>query len=121
MYLDLLIALQIILSCQLLILFKLVEILDVNFMPHACELISQVLKFAGNHGNGDSAQEASQGGLTEVSYGDGDTLIGRSVVKKFSRKKFTGRIVAYDPHTRWYKVLSSPLHVANVIMSPLKI
>jgi hypothetical protein len=50
-----------------------------------------------------------QGGLTEVSYGDGDALIGRSVVKKFSRKKFTGCIVAYDPHTRWYKVLSSPL------------
>jgi hypothetical protein len=56
-----------------------------------------------------------------VSYGDGDALIGQSVVKKFSRKKFTGRIVAYDPHTRWYKVLSSPLHVANVIISPLKI
>lgn len=56
-----------------------------------------------------------------MSYGDGDTLIGRSVVKKFSRKKFTGHIVAYDPHTRWYKVLSSPLHVANVIMSALKI
>jgi len=60
MYLDLLTALQIILSWQLSILFKLVEILDVNFMPHACELISQVLEFAGNHGNGDSAQEASQ-------------------------------------------------------------
>lgn len=44
MYLDLLIALQIILSWQLSILFKLVEILDVNFMPHACELISQVLE-----------------------------------------------------------------------------
>jgi hypothetical protein len=58
-----------------------------------------------NHGNGNSALEASQGGVTEVSYGDGEALIGRSVVKKFSRKKYIGRIVAYDPNTRWYKVV----------------
>jgi hypothetical protein len=58
-----------------------------------------------------------QGGVTEVSYGDGEALIGRSVVKKFSRKKYIGRIVAYDPNTRWYKVLSYPSHLVH-FMSP---
>jgi hypothetical protein len=75
---------------------------------------------SGNYGNGDIAQEANQGGMTEVSYGDGAALIGRSVIKRFSRKKYMGHIVAYDPNTRWYKV-SFALTPYPCITSLLKI
>jgi hypothetical protein len=74
----------------------------------------------GNYGNGDIAQEANQGGMTEVSYGDGEALIGQSVIKRFSRKKYMGHIVAYDPNTKWYKV-SFALTPDPCITSLLKI
>jgi len=58
--------------------------------------------------------------MTEVSYGDGEALIGQSVIKRFSRKKYMGHIVAYDPNTKWYKV-SFALTPDPCITSLLKI
>lgn len=38
-------------------------------------------------------------------HGEGEALVGRSVVKKFRRTKYSGKVTAYDPECKWYKVL----------------
>jgi hypothetical protein len=45
-----------------------------------------------------------------VYHGEGEALVGRSVVKKFKRTKYSGQVIGFDPECKWYKVcyLSTP-------------
>ncbi|KAG0626122.1 hypothetical protein M758_2G103800 [Ceratodon purpureus] len=59
----------------------------------------------GNYGNGNTATEPKEDDKAPaVNHGDGATLVGRLVVKKFKRTKYAGEVVAYDPECKWYKV-----------------
>jgi len=42
-----------------------------------------------------------------VYHGEGEALVGRSIVKKFKRTKYAGKIISFDAELKWYKVYFS--------------
>lgn len=39
-----------------------------------------------------------------VYHGEGEALVGRSIVKKFKRTKYAGKVTSFDAELKWYKV-----------------
>lgn len=37
-------------------------------------------------------------------HGEGEALVGRSIIKKFKRTKYSGKVAGYDQDCKWYKV-----------------
>lgn len=37
-------------------------------------------------------------------HGEGEALVGRSIVKKFKRTKYAGKVISFDAECKWYKV-----------------
>ncbi|XP_024395365.1 uncharacterized protein [Physcomitrium patens] len=58
----------------------------------------------GKYGNGNTAPEHKEDDMPVMVHGEGEALVGRSVVKKFRRTKYSGKVTAYDPECKWYKV-----------------
>lgn len=60
-----------------------------------------------------------QGEQPAVAFGDGEALKGRTVVKKFGRRKYIGEVVGFDSETKWYKVLCLVRPQSSVVVTYL--
>ncbi|XP_024400951.1 uncharacterized protein [Physcomitrium patens] len=58
----------------------------------------------GKYANGNTVPEKEDDKPATL-HGEGEALVGRSIIKKFKRTKYSGKVAGYDQDCKWYKVV----------------